>query len=457
MTAPATAPIAPTQNVSASIAPTTSIANDPNQNILDALSAMGGGDDTYRKAMSDMITKMTEQQQSYLTTMKAQPTPEQTYTQYREQLGLPGQEAALTTTQQQIQKTEDLLTSLESDINARSSGMAMTEPLRNRLLATEQTPITKQLQQLSSLAGVQQTGVTSARDQLSNLLQLSQQGQAQQTALAQEPLKFSETMLPIMSQLAQYQTPKEQMAQEIMKQMILQQISPTSTAQAGYETLSPGQTLFDPVTGQVLYKAPEAAGGAEGRAITYQDIGGQKMQIVTDKAGNILSQTPLGLSTTQSQKQADLLYNLAQSKTAYSMLLAGINQMGTTAFGPTARARGEVLKKLEKAGLAHQAETFQSQRDTIKELMAGILSSGGARGLKISIAQIDSALPDIGDSTGEVTNKIINLKTLIKSVEDNINKVYGGDTSTSSGGNIITNEDGTQWQQNADGSYTKIK
>ena len=200
-----------------------------NQAILDALgNAAGGttGGTDYRQQMMDLINKLTTQNQSYISTLQNQPTAAQQYQTYREQLGLPSSEAALTSTNVQIQKTEGMIEQLEKDINARISGFGgkpITDPLRRRELAVEQKPLAEQLATLSRTAGVQQTGVQSARDQLVQMLGLSAQDQATQAAIAKAPLEMTQGLLPTLSSLLQYQSPEEETAQKVALEKLLKE------------------------------------------------------------------------------------------------------------------------------------------------------------------------------------------------------------------------------------------
>lgn len=404
------------------------------QDILDALSAMTEGTD-YKKQMTDLIAGLQQSQESYLSTLKNLPSTADLYTQYRTQLGLPEKEAALTTTQQQIQKTEDLLTNLESDIGARVSdvGTAVSEPLRRRLLATEQAPITKQLQQLGSVAGIQETGLTSAREQLSELLSMAQSEQGRQATLAKAPLEYAQQLFPTLASLAEYQTPKEKLVNEIIKQMVLQRISPEEaeapetigTAETGLLQWNPDTESWEYITQPVTKKTVDedkllSPSEAENLGVPY----GTTQSEAAEK----------GIVPGDIKKRNELLLGIDQAKTGYSMLQDSVKTLGTVAFGPQARLRGYSLKKLTLLGLADNAKIFMDQRDALKQLFTNIFNSGGGRGLRYTLANVEGILPNIGDSTSEVLKKMQNLATLINELEGNIYKTYGGETTARSGG-----------------------
>lgn len=233
-------------------------------NVLGALGDTAGVDTgtDYRQQLIDIVNKLQTQQGDYLSTLKDMPTPVETYQTYREQLGLPAAEQRLTGLQTQVQKTEDLLTTLEKDINARIQGRDISEPLRRRTLATEQRPLQEQLAGLSRAAGIEQTGVQSARQQLSQLLQLAQQGQSRQEMIAKAPFEMTKGLLPTISSLAQYQSPEEKLAQQLKlaegKEKISQKYAitkPTTTTAPRLQLLKndEGQPVgyFNPQTGQI--------------------------------------------------------------------------------------------------------------------------------------------------------------------------------------------------------------
>jgi hypothetical protein len=448
------AAMVPNQTVSPSLTPAATPSDTGGQNILEALSSMTG-EDTYRKQMSDMITQMQQQQKDYMATQQAQPSPMQTYTQYREQLGLPAQEAALTTTSQQIQNTEDLLTNLESDINARASGMAMTEPLRQRLLATEQAPITKELQQLSSLAGVQQTGVTSARDQLSQLLQMAQAGQTQQTALAQEPLQFTQALLPTMEKLAQYQSPKEQLAQEIMKQMILTQVSPTKAeAPATVGTAETGILQYNPQTGRYdipvtspIPKTATAAGEAD-KVLSPADakaLGVPYGTTQSEAAG--MNITPSKLTPAEAATSKTIQMQISNANTAINQLYALSQKVNTMSDGILANLNGIKRSQLGKYGYDTDAESFAAIRGTIKNIISLSLIPGGRGfGLRYTAGDVEDALPKITDTKEDSLNKLSNLMGIIKDYKDSWLDIYGPTGTTIAGATGGTASSGIQWK-----------
>ena len=271
------------------------------QAIYDALKAATGAEPSgsdYQKQMMDLITNLQTQNQSYLSALQNMPTAAQQYQTYREQLGLPASEVALSSTNVEIQKTQGLIDQLEKDINARISGKPITEPLRRRILATEQYPLAEQLGILSRTAGIQQTGVQSAKDQLVQLLNLAAQDQTRQAALAKAPLEMTQSLLPTISSLLQYQSPEEETSQQIAKEQLMKQLGLGTYAKAETtpQTIGgagTGYYQYDSKTGtwkQVVSPAPETpmagtptsydewqlAGGQKGTGKTYNEWLSQK-------------------------------------------------------------------------------------------------------------------------------------------------------------------------------------
>jgi len=229
------------------------------QSILDKLNTSAGttGGD-YRTQMMNLLSGLTTQQNTYLDTLKNLPTAAEQYSTYREQLGLPASEQALTTTNVQVQKTQGLIDQLEKDINSRISGRMVTNAARNRELAVEQKPLSEQLTNLTRLAGIQSTGVQTAKEQLAQMLGLAQQDRTTQEAIAKAPLEMTQSLIPTLSSLAQYQSPQEELAAAITKENLLKQLGLGDYAKSAsisdtYGTGSIGEYNF--------YAAQEKAAG----------------------------------------------------------------------------------------------------------------------------------------------------------------------------------------------------
>lgn len=239
------------------IPPATSTSSTDVSAILASMGYGGtsGGND-YQKQLMDMLTKMSEQQTQYTDYLKSQPSATDIYTQLREKLGLPAAESRLTGLNTQIQKTEGLISQLETDIQQRSQGKLITQPQQNRQIAVEQRPLQKQLSELSRAAGIEQTGLQSSRDQLAQMLSLSGTEQERQAAIAKAPLEYMQGMLPTISELATYQSPEQQLAQQLAltqgRAQIEQQYATPETPKTTIIETNGRQLLIDATTGKTI-------------------------------------------------------------------------------------------------------------------------------------------------------------------------------------------------------------
>ena len=232
---------------------------DNTQAIIDAITkALGtsaAGDSDYRKQMTDMIASLQQQNTDYLNYLKSQPTAADIYSKYRTELGIPEKETALGGIQAQIVKTEGLLNSLEDDINARISGFGISEPQRRGILASKQTPLTKQLGELGISEAAQQATLTPLQNQLASLMGYAQTEQERQSAIAKAPMEMTQSLLPITSEMAQYQSPQEKMSAAIQQESLLKQLGLGEyvTKPTAYEPIggaSTGYYAFNPSTGK---------------------------------------------------------------------------------------------------------------------------------------------------------------------------------------------------------------
>jgi hypothetical protein len=108
------------------------------------------------------------------------------YTRITGELGVPELTQQLSTVRGEVFKVKDLLTQLEGDINARTSGQLMSESQRRRLLAAEETPLRTQLANLTTgqgeASGQLSTALTQAGNEMTYLT--TQQQQELQPVLA---------------------------------------------------------------------------------------------------------------------------------------------------------------------------------------------------------------------------------------------------------------------------------
>jgi len=186
-------------------------------------------------------------------------------------------------------KTQAMIDDLERGINERISGMNVTEGARQRQLAVEQKPLAQQLQTLGRTAGYQQAGLQSGQANLAQMLGLAQSDQERQAQIAKAPMEFSQSLLPLLQNMATYQSPESEVNNALALFAGQQQIKQQYTTPTAPETIttSNGIYAFNPQTGkfdQFVGKAPlpssstnaptsydewSLAGGQEGTGKSY--------------------------------------------------------------------------------------------------------------------------------------------------------------------------------------------
>ena len=229
-----------------------------------------------------------------LTKVQSWETPTDIYTRLRAESGLPAKEEAITGIQTQVQKTEDLLTNLEKDINARISGQGIIEPMRRRMLATEGAPLREQYAQLVRGQGMAEAGLTSARRQLADLY-------AAQT--------------------------KETPYQDVMKTIVTEQAKQAITPPA-YTQVSPGETLYDQKTGKAIYTAPIDI------KTSITEVGDRKL-LVNTQTGAVIKDLGAAVGTEIEYKFSSddigRLLNVGFSQTDITSLMNDLKQHGAEA------------------------------------------------------------------------------------------------------------------------------
>lgn len=93
------------------------------------------------------------------------------------------------------------------------------------------------------------------------------------------------------------------------------------------------------------------------------------------------------------------------------------------------------------------------------DMLKALSGVQGFRGNQTAIQQINDHLPKITDTQDVVNTKIAYLRQLMSDREDGLlgTKNTSGLNQSSTNSNQITQQDGTVWQQNSDGSFTRIK
>jgi len=408
------------------------------RDVLSTLQARTGATSDYRTQMMEMITNLQKQQQDYISTLQNMPSASQTYQDIRTQLGLPGAEERLTGLQGQMQSTENLLTTLEKDINARASGMGVSQPMLNRELAMEQRPLQEQLAALSRAAGVEQTGVTSLRDQLSQMLQLSGTEQERQAQIAGLPMQYSAQMIPMLQSMAQYQSPEEKSALEIQQEQLMKQLGLGSYAKApetigGVETgifqWDSGSKTWKPITTpSISTTKPSIVGNPEQGVWQY------------DPATNSWNQVIAGTTTTKLTEADKVRLGYAGigmmnlGKLADRWGIATKDKSGNILSIDWKKAPGSTLLLLATPGQPG-ARTEQS---FIKEALMNyaFAQSGKQMSWKEVEMRYKNFIPQIGDSISTMRTKLQNLQDSIMLITQTglMPTVESGTASGSAGG-----------------------
>ena len=193
--------------------------------MLSIQNLVGAQTNDTRTQMANLIKQIQDQQKTYLDTLANQKTPEQLYSEYSQQLGVTEKQKGITDVKTKIQETNNLIDNLERNITSRlqSADVNVTEAQRLRQMQAEQKPYQEQLrtqtQQLSTLAPEYE----STLDALQQMLQLAQSGQSMALETARAPMEMSAQLLPYYQSLMEYQSPQEQLAQQIAAEQAMKE------------------------------------------------------------------------------------------------------------------------------------------------------------------------------------------------------------------------------------------
>jgi hypothetical protein len=156
-----------------------------------------------KKYFDDMLTKLTEQQNTFLDTYKNQPSLVDELKRLREEQGLPALEKEVANIDKTILDTEGLIDNLEKDITARTQGFPVSESARRRMLAMEGKPLTEQLNQLIRGRARLATGLSSKEQVVQQLLEAEQAERNQDLETAKMQYGFNSEKLGTLTDLFQ--------------------------------------------------------------------------------------------------------------------------------------------------------------------------------------------------------------------------------------------------------------
>ena len=114
-----------------------------------------------------------------------------------------------------------------------------------------------------------------------------------------------------------------------------------------------------------------------------------------------------------------------------------------------------LIEKAPTLSTNEKAKEFISAKNSLLSL---ITRASGENGVltNTDVNRIANALPSYGDSKELAQKKATNLDNVIKSVVQGAVQAYVGN-STQGQQSVVTQKDGSEWKQNPDGSYTRVK
>jgi hypothetical protein len=303
-----------------------------------ALGFSGGGTDT-QSILASLVTQAMGKMSDYEKLVSQQASPEETLSKYESLLGIPAKQEAVTALGQEMVKTNKMIDDLEENLNSRIGGTVMTESARQRELAVEQRPLLEQQKDLAYQAALAEPALSSAQSKLGTLLGMSQQQQTTQAQQAATGVSQLMSLIPSIASIAEYQSPQEKIAQTIAQEKLMKALELGDYAKDATETkpitLSPGQTLYDPTTGEALYTAPPA----EEKPKATQIVGTEKTGFYsydpnTGTKNLIIPGTQGGTAAQTSQIEALQQKNVLMTNMTTDPALSKISNKGRfTSFG----------------------------------------------------------------------------------------------------------------------------
>ena len=272
---------------------------------------------------------------------------------YGEELGVAGKEATAQVLRTRVDETNKMLDDLEANINERVKGLGAGESWRQRMVAYERAPLTKQLGELGRAYAPAVSEVQTSRQKFAELMGESQQAYA----------------------YGEEKTPQQQLAEKIAEQQALERIKPPS-----YTQVSPGETLYDQKTGKVIYTAP-----AKPTEPKYQEVQGGLYDI-TNQKWIIQPKTTPQTNTQINQK----LFNVGLSPTAVSnvgkITDSNLGKLGLAGIPPDT-AQGIMDEILKGTTLEELRQYFRSKgiemingkpiMDVFMQTIQGVSAGGG--------------------------------------------------------------------------------
>lgn len=173
----------------------------------------------YTSQLLDIINKQNQYLNDYVSLLKNQPSPIDTYKKFSEQLNIPQQRQNLFGIQKQISSVEGLLDKLEEDINKRTSGFLVNEAQRRRKLAVEEKPLREQLADLMKGQAIAQAGYSQSRQELADMLKMYEEDRANKLAATKSLLDYGYRNIPYLEKALTYESPEEKAKRELAEKL----------------------------------------------------------------------------------------------------------------------------------------------------------------------------------------------------------------------------------------------
>jgi hypothetical protein len=116
------------------------------------------------------------------------------YTGMQEKAGIPGLQSTVQGYETQISNVQNLLNQLEGNINERTKGTMTTEAQRQRMLASEQTPLRNQLGVLGQALAPAEQALSTAQSTVKDQLDVYLNAIQNQQALTMEQMREASTL-----------------------------------------------------------------------------------------------------------------------------------------------------------------------------------------------------------------------------------------------------------------------
>jgi len=244
--------------------------------------------------LQDSFNTYFQEQSKYLEELKNQPSAVENLQKFREQQGLPQMEQMLAGVDKTILDTEGLLTNVEADIRKRTEGLPVSEAAARRLIAMEQKPLTKQMDELLRSRQRVAAGLEAKQNTVKDFMSAQTEDLTRQKELAEAKLGISKDAMGFKKDIATQSFDMFTTLQDSMNKINMMKIDQIGSNKDYKNKLA--EAGFDLYT---QLRAEKKAGQAEGVKFErelfkiqletqlkkqYPDL---KIDTVTDNEGNV--------------------------------------------------------------------------------------------------------------------------------------------------------------------------